>query len=97
MKKEKLSTEFEEDQQKIRGALREILSNNRSINHNLVESMVQGDMSQIEEYNLIVKGILDASKILTDLNSVAPKTVKDIDSIKNEKVKIDLDSLISEE
>jgi hypothetical protein len=92
--KEELHEEFAEDSLKVRGALREILSNNRSINTKLIDQMTQGDMSQIEEYTMIVKGILDASKLLTEMNSAAPKTVKEIDSIKNEKAKIDLDALM---
>jgi excinuclease UvrABC helicase subunit UvrB len=93
MKKE-LQNDMIEDIDKIRGALREILDHNRVINRSLVESFTEGDLSMLEEYGLLSKGIIDAAKLLTEVNSQVPKTLHDIDKVKEEKQKINLDDLI---
>ena len=92
-----LKEQLQEDANKVRGACREILEHNRQINTKLVEDMTNGDMTQIEEYNMLVKGLLDASKLLTDLNAQTPKTIKEIEKIEESKKKIDLDSLMDSE
>lgn len=96
MKKDALKENIEHDVNKIRGALLEIISNNRALNVDLVDQMGTSDYSLLEEYNLLTKSILDAAKILTDVNQTTPKIIKDISNVQDEKKSIDLNDLIDE-
>lgn len=92
--KEELIEKTQKDLDIARGAMREIIAHNRVINKNLVEQMEESDFSLLEEYSLITKGILEAAKLLSDINAQTPKTVKDIDSLQEKKQKINLDDLV---
>ena len=95
MKKE-LKENTQADMDIARGAMREVIAHNRKINKELVQQMDESDFSLLEEYSIITKGILDAAKLLTDINAQTPKTVQDIEKIQEEKREIDLDELIKE-
>lgn len=96
MRKEEIKENIEHDVNKMRGAMLEIISNNRSINKELSEALTDGDFSLLEEYNLITKSILDAAKVLTDVHSQTPKIIQDIDKIEQEHQKIDINDLLDE-
>ncbi len=80
-----------------RGSMREIIAHGRKINVSLIEDFENKDLSLLEEYGIITKSILDAAKLLTEINSITPKTIKEIENVQEEKKKIDLDSLMSED
>ncbi len=94
--KEDLNKALKEDAKKIRGAMREIIENNRIINKDLVEQMINSDFGLLEEYNLLTKSILDAAKVLNDVNAQTPKTIKEIEKIQEKKKAIDLNDLVDE-
>jgi len=96
-KKTEILDNFSVDLDKCRGAALEIMSHNRSINEELVQQMIDGDFSLLEEYNILTKSILDSVKLLTDIHSQTPKIIKDIDNIEEKKEKINLQDLIKEE
>ncbi len=97
MKKEDLKESIEHDVNKMRGAMLEIISNNRSINKELSESLSDGDFSLLEEYNLITKSILDAAKVLTEVHSQTPKIIQEIDKIQQEHKKLDINDLLDKD
>lgn len=97
MKKQQLKDNINNDVQKMRGAMLEILESNRSLNTDLVDQMAQGDFSLLEEYNLLVKSILEATKALTEIHAQTPKIIKDINNVQEEKAKINLNDLIDED
>ncbi len=88
---------LQEDTKKIRGAMREIIENNRIINKDLVEQMIDSDFGLLEEYNLLTRSILDAAKVLNDVNAQTPKTAKEIEKIQDKKKVINLSDLVDEE
>ena len=92
--KEELKENTHKDLDIARGAMREIIEHNRKINNNLVEQMEESDFSLLEEYSMITKGILDAAKLLSEINAQTPKTIKDIDSVQEGKKEINLGDLI---
>ncbi len=94
--KEDLNKALSEDAKKIRGAMKEIIENNRIINKELVEQMINSDFGLLEEYNLLTKSILDAAKVLNDVNAQTPKTIKEIEKIQEKKKAIDLNDLVDE-
>ena len=96
MKKEDLKEALQKDLSTSQGALREIIEHNRIVNKSLVEQMTDGDFTLLEEYGIITKGILDSVKLLNEINSVAPKTIKDINTVQEEKKGINLRDLIDE-
>lgn len=96
MNKDTLKENIETDVDKMRGAMLEIMSNNRTINNNLIEQMNDSDFSLLEEYGLLTKSILDAAKVLTDIHSQTPKILKDIDNVKEKKPSINLDELMND-
>jgi len=95
--KQDLRKEVREDLDKVRGALLEIIENNRKINRNIMDELESSDYSLLEELGLLQKGILDSAKILSDIHSAQPKTIKEIDSIEQEKSKINLEDLIEDD
>lgn len=95
--KEELKDQLQKDLKTSQGALREIIAHNRVINHQLVQNMEDGDFSLLEEYGLVTKGILDSVKLLNEVNAITPKTIKDIDSVREEKQSINLGDLIDQE
>lgn len=96
MKKEELQESIEHDVNKMRGAMLELISNNRELNKDIIENMSAADYSLLEEYTLISKGILDAAKILTDLHTQTPKILQEIEKVQQQKEKIDLSELTKE-
>jgi hypothetical protein len=98
MDKGTLKQNFSEDFVKVKSALLDIIQNNRNINKNLVQALSTGDFSSIEEYNMMTKGILDASKNITELYQAAPKIVSSIDKdIKEKTPKMSLEDLMDDE
>ena len=96
VKKEKLLNNTQSDMDISRGAMLEIISHNRKINKILVEQMEEENFALLEEYTAITKGILDAAKLITDINSQTPKTVKEIEKIQEQKKSINLDDLVQD-
>ena len=96
MKKEELKESIEHDVQKMRGAMLELISNNRELNKELVDQMHEADYSLLEEYGIISKGILDAAKILTDIHTQTPKILQEIEKVHQEKKKIDIQDLMND-
>jgi len=94
MTKTELLEELQEDMNKSRGAIREIISHNRMLNHDLVEQMKNSDYQFLEEYNLLTKNILDSVKTLNELNITVPKVMDQIDGIQDKKEGINLDDFI---
>ena len=94
MDKTKLQDSLERDMDIARGAMIEIIENNRQLGKDIFNTIKDADYNLLEEYASITKNILDASKLLTDIHSAKPKTLKDIDSITVPKEKINLDDLI---
>ena len=94
MTKDELLQELYEDVMKSRGSLREIISHNRMLNHDLVEQMKNSDYQFLEEYNLLTKNILDSVKTLTEVNATIPKVIDQIDKIQDKKEGINLDDFI---
>jgi len=94
--KEELKSRIQEDHDTTRGAMLEIMEHNRRINSSLVEQMEDSDFGLLEEYAMLTEGILKAAKLLTDINTQVPKTVKDVDSLQDEKQKIDLNAILEE-
>lgn len=97
MTKDGLKEQLQKDLKTSQGALREIIEHNRVINKNLVDQMEELDFSLLEEYGMITKGILDSVKLLNEINSITPKTIKDIDSVQEAKKGINLGDLIDED
>jgi len=95
--KQELKEQLQKDLMTSQGALREIITNNRLINSKLTEDMLTGDFSLLEEYGIITKAILESVKLLNDVNAIAPKTIKDIDSVQEGKKEINLADLIDED
>lgn len=97
MKKDELKDNISEDVNKLRGAMLELISNNRSLNTELVDQMAAGDFKLLEEYNLLSKSILDAAKVLTDIHAQTPKILNDINKVEDKKEAIDLNDLIDKD
>jgi len=94
--KNDLKDDLESDIDLVRGALKEILANNRKLNSDILEEMGADNFAMLEEYTILQKSILDSAKLLSDIHSARPKTLKDIDELQEEKKKINLDDLIDE-
>jgi Zn-dependent M32 family carboxypeptidase len=98
MNKKELKEEFSKDFMKVKSALLEIISISRKTASDIADSLAQEDYSSLEEYQMLTKNIIDASKNFTDLYSQAPKIFGDIDkTMKEEKKKIDLNDLVDED
>ena len=97
MNKKELKEEFSKDFMKVKSALLEIISISRTTASDIAENLAQEDYSSIEEYQMLTKNIIDASKNFTDLYSQAPKIFGDIEkTMKEEKKKIDLNDLVDD-
>ena len=100
MNKNDLEHELTKDLKTVRSAMREMLSGNRTITNNIMEEMGTGDEDayvHIEEYMLASKNIIDASKVMQDLNNSMIKAVKEIRQLKDETEKLSLDDLLDDE
>jgi len=92
--KEKLKTQLQDDTTLIRNACRNLIVDGQKVNQQLIENLVQEDLSQLEEYTMISKSITDAAKLLADTHQSVVKTTKEIEKIKEQKEKVNLDDLI---
>jgi len=97
MNKDKLHKAAEADLKISRGALLEIMENNRIINANIVPSLEEGDFTSLEEYNMLVKNILDAVKTLEQINSSSSDIFTKIEKMQIKGKGIDLDKLMETE
>jgi len=97
MNKKDLKEEFDKDFMKVKSALLEVIQTSRGIASNIAESLAAEDYSSIEEFQLLNKNIIDASKNFTELYTQAPKIIGSIDKdIKEEKKKINLQDLVDD-
>ena len=88
------TNKFNKDTEIIRENLRELLSNNKEVQNDIAQQFKDGDFSLLEEYATISKGIIDASKLLIELNEKYPKTLKEYNEISNTKEKIKIEDLL---
>ena len=96
MDKKELKKNFSTDFVKVKSALLDIIQNNKDINKGLVQNLSEGDYSTIEEYNMMTRGILDATKNITELYQAAPKIISSIDKdIKEDKKRLSIDDVIN--
>ena len=87
--------ELNKDIALTRGAMHEILEHNRLINRDILKTFVKQDFSLLEEYTATTKNILDAAKLLTEMNAQAPKTIKSLSEVQVEE-KVDIASLMDD-
>ncbi len=91
--KQELKEEYKKDFKKVKSALLEIISNSRNISTDIAKNLAEEDYSLLEEYGVLTKNIIDASKQFNDLYINAPKIISEIEKIKESKKKINLEDL----
>jgi len=96
MTKKELKNQFSKDFIKVKSALLEIISNSRNISNDIAENLASEDYSSIEEYGMLTKNIIDATKEFNSLYTNAPKILTEIDKVKEEKKKINLEDFVDE-
>ena len=97
MNKTELKDEFFKDFKKVKTSLLDIIDNNRNISAEMVEALIDGDFSSLEEYNIITKGILEASKNITEIYAQVPKILGEVDkNIKEPKKSLSVEDLLKE-
>jgi len=97
MNKKELKKHFSEDFIKVKSAILGIIQNSNIIATGIAEDLAQGDFSSIEEYNLLIKSINDATKNFNELYQNAPKIISSIDKeIKDEKKNMKLEDIIDD-
>ncbi len=77
-----------------RGAMRELIENNRAINRDILLGFSNKDFELLEEYTLLSDGILKAAKLLTEINQSTPKIMKDVEKLQGQKKEINLDDFV---
>jgi mevalonate kinase len=89
MKKNELLKNFEHDFTKSRGALAEIIENNRIITSQLMHDLSSGDFKRIEEFVMLNQMVLDGVKASNDLYKQAVDILKNVEKLpeKNEEKK----------
>jgi hypothetical protein len=98
MNKKELKEEFSKDFKKVKSALLEVIQTSRGISSDIAESLANEDYTAIEEYGILTKNIIDASKQFNDLYTQAPKILGSIDKeVREEKKKINLEDLMDDE
>ena len=98
MNKNELKEEFSKDFMKVKGALLEVIQNSRGAASEIAESLANEDYSSIEEYGILTKNIIEASREFNNLYTQAPKILGSIEKeIKEQKSKINLEDLIEDE
>ncbi len=98
MNKKDLKEQFSKDFIKVKSALLEVIGTSRSVANDIAENLANEDFSSIEEYGILTKNIIDASKQFNDLYTQAPKILGSIDKeVKEEKIKISLEELMETE
>jgi mevalonate kinase len=85
--KKQISKKFEEDFNKSRAALEEIIDHNRSIDAQLVNDLSQGDFKKLEEHIEISKLILDGVKATNELYKQSIDILKNLDNIPGKEEK----------
>ncbi len=94
MNKKDLKEQFSKDFIKVKSALLEVIGTSRSVANDIAENLANEDFSSIEEYQVLINNIINASKEFNSLYSNAPKILGDIDkNVKEEKKKISLEDL----
>jgi hypothetical protein len=94
--KDKLLEDIEKDRQNIRDALNEIIQNSRSANNKIFEALSSSDFTLLEEFGILNKGIIDAAKLLSEVNAQTPKTITTVNEIKQPKQKININDLLDD-
>jgi poly-beta-hydroxyalkanoate depolymerase len=79
--KKQLNKKFEEDFNKSRAALEEIIDHNRNIDSHLVNDLIQGDFKKLEEHIEISKLILEGVKATNELYKQSIDILKNINNI----------------
>ena len=98
MNKKEIKEEFSKDFMKVKGALLEVIQNSRGAASEIAENLANEDYSSIEEYGMLTKSIIEASREFNNLYTNAPKIIGSIDKdIKEEKTKLSLEDLIEED
>jgi predicted HTH domain antitoxin len=98
MNKKELKEQFSKDFVKVKSALLEVISTSRRVSNDIAINLAQEDFSSIEEYGILTKNIIDASKQFNDLYTQAPKILGSIDKeVREEKVKINLEELMKDD
>ena len=78
MTKDKLLEDFSSDFKKSQGALIEILEHNRAIDANIVEDLLQGDYTRLEEHIEISKIIMKGVEGFNDLYKNTPYVLENV-------------------
>jgi len=85
MNKEELLESLSKDFNKTRGAIAEIIDHNRILDKELVEELITGDYSRLEEHIEISKLIMDGVKSFNELYKNIPNSLESISKIKQDK------------
>jgi len=85
MNKEELLKSLSKDFDKTRGAITEIIDHNRVLDKELVEELITGDYSRLEEHIEISKLIMDGVKSFNELYKNIPNSLETISKIKQDK------------
>jgi len=94
--KEALYENTTEDNDIARGAMRELIDVNRKLSRKITDEFKHGDYGLLEEYAQLADNIFKGSKLLVEINQTAPKTFKDIQSLQEQKEKINLKELMDD-
>lgn len=85
MKKEELLKSFEADFKKSQGALVEVLSHNREIDALIVNDLMSGDYTRLEEHIEISKIIMDGVKGFNELYKNTPIVLDNVSKLPEKK------------
>ena len=102
LSKDNLKTELGKDLDLTRGAMREMLEGNRKLTQDILQEMTQEDVNgdknynHIEEFMLASKNIIDAAKVMQDVNGNMIKAIKEIDKLNDKNKKIDLNEMLGD-
>jgi hypothetical protein len=97
MNKKELREHFSKDFIKVKTAILDVIQTSRNVSNKIATSLAQEDFSSIEEYTLLSKNIIDATKQFNELYANAPKILSSIEKeVKEEKKKINLDDLMKD-
>jgi len=97
MNKKELKEQFNKDFLKVKTAILDVIQTSRNVSNDIAESLAQEDYSNIEEYTILTKNIIDATKQFNELYLNAPKIIGDINkNVQEEKKKVNLDDLMKD-
>lgn len=97
--KSNVLADFAADLKKSRGALIEVLDHNRVIDKNIVNDLIQGDYTRLEEHIEISKIIMDGVKGFNDLYKNTPQVLDSISKLPDDnksKAKVSLSDVMGE-